>query len=140
MGSIVKSDPLKPSVCGRGDCFPCAKEGGGDCSKSCAAYRMECLECPKNKLSAVYQGETRRNGYSRGHEHFARLKNKKEDNPLWKHCVLQYNGQQVQFKMVCLKSFKTAFMRQINERGQDCLLQSRYLYEFKIRISSTLHS
>ena len=39
----------------------------------------------------------------------------KEDNPLWKHCQIQHGGQKVRFKMICLKSFKTAFMRQINE-------------------------
>ena len=50
-GSIVKSDPLKPQVCGRGDCFPCSNEGGVDCSKSCAAYKLECQECLKSKLS-----------------------------------------------------------------------------------------
>ena len=146
VGSLVKSDPLKPSVCGRGDCFPCAEEGGGDCSKSCAAYRMECLECPKNKLSAVYHGETGRNGYSRGLEHFAGLKNKKEDNPLWKHCVLQHNGQQVQFKMVCLKSFKTAFMRQINEgvriaccRAEICMnSKSEFHQPSIVRVSTNL--
>ena len=115
LGSIVKSDPLKPQVCGRGDCFPCSNEGGGDCSKSCAAYKLECQECPKSKLSAVYHGETGRNAYSRGLEHFAGLQNRKEDNPLWKHCLLQHHGQQVKFKIICLKSFKTAFMRQINE-------------------------
>ena len=115
IGNIAKSDPLKPSNCNREDCFPCSKEGGGDCSRSCAAYRMECLECENSQISAIYHGETGRNGYTRGLEHYAGLKSKKEDNPLWKHCSIQHNGKIVQFKMVCLKTFKTAFLRQINE-------------------------
>jgi hypothetical protein len=115
IGNIAKSDPLSPSKCDRNDCFPCTSGGGGDCSKSCAAYRLECEECPKNDLTAVYQGETGRNCYSRGLEHLAGLKNEKEDNPLWKHCQIQHMGQKVAFKMVCLKSFKTAFMRPVNE-------------------------
>ena len=66
--------PLKPSNCEREDCFPCSKEGGGDYSRSCAAYRMECLECENNNISAIYHGETGRNGYSHGLEHYAGLK------------------------------------------------------------------
>ena len=65
------------------------------CSKSFAAYKLECQESPKSKLSAVYHGETGRNVYSRGLEHLAGVQNKKEDNQLWKHCLLQHNGQQV---------------------------------------------
>ena len=107
--------PLKPETCGRTDCFPCTSGGGGDCSRSCSAYQLECLECPINSLTAHYEGETGRNCYSRGIEHVAGLEKEKDDNPLWKHCQLQHGGQQVKFRMVCLKSFKTAFMQQINE-------------------------
>ena len=115
MGSIAKADPLSQKGCDRDDCFPCKSGGGGDCSKSCSAYRIECEECKKSDLSAVYEGETGRNCYSRGLEHLEGLSKEKEDNPLWKHCQLQHGGVKVKFKMVCLKSFKTAFMRQINE-------------------------
>ena len=66
------------------------------------------------KITSTYHGETGRNGYSRGLEHLAGLRNKKEDNLLWKHCLVQHNGQTVKLKMVCLKSLKTVFMRQTN--------------------------
>ena len=115
VGNIAKSDPLSPSTCERADCFPCTSGGGGDCSKSCSAYRLECQECVKNEMKAVYEGETGRNCYSRGLEHLAGLSSEKDDNPLWKHCEIQHNGQKVAFKMVCLRSFKTAYMRQVNE-------------------------
>ena len=115
IGSIAKSDPLSQKGCQREDCFPCSSGGGGDCSKSCSAYRIECEECIKSDLRAVYEGETGRNCYSRGLEHVEGLSKEKDDNPLWKHCQIQHNGLKVKFKMVCLKSFKTAFMRQINE-------------------------
>ena len=126
VGNLAKSDPLKPSTCERDDCFPCTSGGGGDCSASCSAYRMECQECPKFDLKAVYEGKTGRNGYSRGLEHLAGLKNEKDDNPLWKHCQIQRNGRKVEFKMKCLNSFKTAFMRQVNEgvRIACCMLTS----------------
>ena len=115
MGNIAKPDPLSPSSCNREDCFPCTSGGGGDCSRSCSSYRVECQECLKSELRAVYEGETGRNCYSRGLEHIAGLNNEKDDNPLWKHCQIQHDGRKVDFKMICLKSFKTAFMRQINE-------------------------
>ena len=79
MGSIAKADPLSQKGCDRGDCFPCTSGGGGDCSKSCSAYRIECEECKKSDLSAVYEGETGRNCYSRGLEHLEGLIKEKED-------------------------------------------------------------
>ena len=88
--------------------------GGGYCSRKCTAYRLDCEECLKNDLTAVYEGETGRNCYSRWLEHLAGLKNEKEDNPLWKYFQIQHMEQKVAFKMVCLKSFKTTFMRQHN--------------------------
>ena len=113
--NFVRSDPLKPKTCGRENCFPCKSGGGGDCARSCAAYRVDCLECETENLKAVYIGETGRNGYARGLEHQDGLEKEKEDNPLWKHCQIQHSSRKVQFKMTCLKSFKTAFMRQVNE-------------------------
>ena len=115
VGSIAKSDPLKPESCGRENCFPCTSGGGGDCSKSSVAYRIECEECPKTGKSAHYDGESGNNGFTRGLEQITGLEKKKDENPLWKHCQIAHNSELVKFKMVCLKSFKSAFMRQVNE-------------------------
>ena len=82
-GNIAKSDPLSPSMCESDNCFPCTSGRGGDCSKSCSSYRLECQECLKSELKAVHKGETGRNCYSRGSEHLAGLNNKQDDNPLW---------------------------------------------------------
>ena len=115
VGSMAKADPLKPDTCGKDNCFPCTSEGGGDCSKSSVGYRIECLKCPETKMSAKYDGESGNNGFTRGLEHQDGLDKKKEVNPLWKHCEIEHNGEKVNFKMVCLKSFPSAFMRQVNE-------------------------
>ena len=115
VANLVRSDPLKPGTCGRENCFLCTSGGGGDCSRSGSAYRLECEECPKNNLKAHYEGETGINCYSRGLEHSQGLEMKKEENPLWKHCQLQHGGAKVGFKINSLKSFKTAFERQVNE-------------------------
>ena len=66
-------------------------------------------------MSAKYDGESGNNGFTRGLDHQDGLDKKKEVNPLWKHCEIQHNGEKVNFKMVCLKSFPSAFMRQVNE-------------------------
>ena len=48
IGNIAKSDPLSPSTCGRNDCFSCTSGGGGgDCTKSCSAYSIECEDVLK---------------------------------------------------------------------------------------------
>ena len=115
IGTNVKVDPLNLKVCGRDDCFPCLRGGGEDCSRRCTAYEIKCEECKHDNIGAVYIGETGRNVYSRGLEHQDGRNKHKEDNPLWKHCLIQHGGRQVNFKMKCLKSFKSAFMRQVNE-------------------------
>ena len=69
---------------GRGDCFPCANEGRGDCSKSCAGYKLERQDFPKFKISAVYNGETGRNAYSRGLEQLAGFPKQKRRQSIMK--------------------------------------------------------
>ena len=62
----LKSNPLRAGGCGRDGCMVCSMGGKGDCSRSGAGYRISCMECPKVKVSAAYEGETARNPYSRG--------------------------------------------------------------------------
>ena len=50
-----------------------------------------------------------------GLEHVAALEGKHETSPLWKHCEIQHGGKNVNFKMTCLRSFKSDFIRQTNE-------------------------
>ena len=73
----------------------------------------------KQKLSCYqntkYQGETGRNGYSRGLEHAAALESMQDTSPLWKHCEMHHGGQVVNFEITCLRSFKSAFFRHTNE-------------------------
>ena len=115
LSTIVKSEPFRNKDCGRLNCFPCTSGGGGDCERSSSGYEIECLECPTAGLVASYQGETGRNGFSRGLEHVAALEAKHETSPLWKHSEIHHGGKIVNFKMTCLRSFKSAFIRQTNE-------------------------
>ena len=111
----LKSNPLRVGGCGRDNCMVCSVGGKGDCSRSGAGYKISCLECPKTKISAEYEGETARNPYSRGLEHARDLENESEKSPLWKHCSIQHGGRKVAFRMDALRSFKYPMVRQVNE-------------------------
>ena len=43
------------------------------------------------------------------------LENEKEDNPLWKHCFLEHEGEKVEFKMKVVRGHKSPLTRQIQE-------------------------
>ena len=93
----------------------CTTGGKGDCSKSGSGYRITCQKSPTDNLVAGYEGETGRNPYSRGLEHQNDLRTEKETSPLWKHCMIQHNGDKVKFKMDALRGFKYPMVRQVNE-------------------------
>ena len=111
----LKSNPLRKGGCGRDECMVCSTGGKGDCSRSGAGYKIICLECPKVKIKAEYEGETARNPYSRGMEHQRDLENMAEKSPLWKHCSIQHGGRIVQFRMDALRAYKYPMVRQVNE-------------------------
>ena len=46
-----------------------AKGGGGPCRKSNVLYEFSCQQCPADR-KAVYIGESARNLYTRGREHY----------------------------------------------------------------------
>ena len=82
----------------------CTTGRKGDCSRSGAEYRIRCLEYPKDKMQAAYEGETARNPYSRGLEHEIDLENRSEKNPSWKDCEIQHGGRTILFKMNALRT------------------------------------
>ena len=111
----AKSEPLRSKSCGRVDCLCCSKGKPGKCEQNSAGYRIKCESCLGAGKFAYYEGETGRNSYSRGLEHQRDLKDEKEDSPLWKHCVLEHDGQKQTFIMKALRSFKSCLQRQVNE-------------------------
>jgi hypothetical protein len=118
-GSSLKSDakpePLRNKSCGREECLCCSKGRPGKCEQNSAGYRIKCERCLEMGKYVHYEGETGRNAYSRGLEHQEDLRNEKEDSPLWKHCVLEHNGEKQSFVMKTLRSFKSCLQRQVNE-------------------------
>ena len=112
---IAKAEPLKAKSCGRDDCFSCSSGGGGNCEKNSSGYRVTCLTCQRAGIESSYEGETGRNGYTRGLEHLAALRLEDEENAMWKHCLIEHDGSVAEFEMKMLRSFKSCLERQVNE-------------------------
>ena len=101
---LAKSEPLKSKKCGRNDCFPCTTRGG-KCEKNGAGYLVRCETCLKAGKLSTYAGETGRNGYSRGREHLDALRLEDDENPLWKHCLVEHGGTKAEFSMKVVGRF-----------------------------------
>ena len=92
---LVSGNPWGDQKCGREMCFICENEKGNmtQCMKENALYKIICRECRKIEVRSEYWGETGRNCFLRGGEHIKGLRNKDEDNALWKHTWDVHNGE-----------------------------------------------
>ena len=130
MRSMAKAEPSKKKGCERDDCFPCTT-GGGNCERNGSGYRICCLGCLRAGRCTEYDGETGNNGYTRGKEQADGLRLESEENALWKHCMIEHEGQHVDFSMKVLESFQSAMARQVNEGVRikrskaDCVMNSK---------------
>ena len=81
---LVSGNPWSDLKCGREQCVICMRESGsmGECMKEGAFYRIICQECKRKETRSEYWGETGRNCFLRGGEHWKGWKNKEEDNAL----------------------------------------------------------
>jgi hypothetical protein len=111
----AKSEPLRSKECGRIECMSCTPGGKGGCERNGIGYRITCEGCQGNGVIAEYEGESGRNGYSRGLEHATDLRNESYKSPLWKHCQLLHGGEKQKFLMVVLSSFRSCLERQVNK-------------------------
>ena len=79
--------------CGRARCFPCLGSKGGNCWREEVTYSLWCEEC--GEKVAAYQGETGRNGFTRGREHLENLEAKNEDKSvLWLHSIFHHQRRE----------------------------------------------
>ena len=111
---MAKSEPLRNKNCNRQECFIRTTEGG-KCEKNGIGYEIKCEDCKNAKKKAVYEGETGRNGFTRGAEHQAALRLESEESPLWKHCLLEHEGRKARFSMKVCGQFESCLVRQVNE-------------------------
>ena len=69
--------------------------------------------------------------WQQGKEQAGGLRLEEEENPLWKHCMVEHKSEKVEFSMKVLGSFHSAMARQVNEGVRikrskaDCLMNSK---------------
>ena len=66
-------------------------------------------------MLSVYEGESSRNGYTRGNEHTEAIRKKNMTNALAKHTKEYHGGHEVQFDMSVTSVHKDPLSRQIQE-------------------------
>ena len=100
--------------CGReGECTTCYQgaEALPDCTRQSILYENICTSCvpgatgrrpvediPGDK-AVLYVGETSRSILERSREHWDGYKKQKQDNHIWKHQMMEHNGEQANFTM-----------------------------------------
>ena len=128
--TLARSEPLKRQKCDREDCF-IFTTGKGNCEKNCVGYEVKCETCHMDGRKTVYEGETGKNGYTRGAEHQDSLRLKDEENALWKHCMVEHGGVRAKFSMKVCGRFHSCLVRQVDEAVRidsskaDCLMNSK---------------
>ena len=127
---MAKSEPLRNKQCGRDECLVC-KTRGGRCEKNGAGYEIRCESCLRAGRSSKYEGETGTNCFNRGKQHQDALRLEDQENPLWKHCVLEHDGKKAEFSMKVVGRFQSCLVRQVNEAVRiemceaDCVMNSK---------------
>ena len=66
------------------------------------------MNCEKNDIVKVYEGETGRSARLRGAEHLKQLENQSEGSVLFKHKMAAHKTEKVTFKMEITGQFKDA--------------------------------
>ena len=99
---LQKNNPFKKEKCGKEDCMICAGNGKGSCRETDITYKIECLGSTEQeeKCRGVYNGETGRNGYTRGAKHLELYEKEQENSAMWKHCVQKHGSRKQEFKMI----------------------------------------
>ena len=92
---------------------------------------MRCETCLRAGKQSTYAGETGRNSYSHGKEHLDALRREDEENPLWKHRLVEHGGTKAEFSMKVVGRFYSCLVRQVNEAVRiemsvaDCIMNSK---------------
>ena len=116
---LRRSNPWANKKCERPKCFPCQSEKGGNCWRESVTYDIFCKVCGE-KVSS-YKGETGRNAFTRGGEHFDKWIARDEANSvLWLHSLHHHQGreEEVEYEMRVTGYYNAPLDRQIMESVQ----------------------
>ena len=111
---LQKSDPLSDKKCAdHQNCPVCASGDGGNCRAEGINYTITCKVC-----GAVYHGESSRNGYTRGLEHYRDYKNKTKNSIMWRHAMNDHGDDdtppEFEMKVTDVRRYD-ATLRQVTE-------------------------
>ena len=87
--------------------------------------------CKQAGRLSLYDGESGSNCYTRGKQHEDGLRLEDEENPLWKHCLVEHEGRKAEFSMKQTNVFRSCLVRQVNKAVRiemstaDCVMNSR---------------
>ena len=114
---LVKKDPFPTMECEMKKCILCndEKQVKIACNSNNVGYKLLCETCEDRGILKVYEGETARSARVRGLEHVSNYKNKRKDNPLYKHKVNEHNDEEMAFRMEITKKYQDPLSRQANE-------------------------
>ena len=99
-------------------CFVCQSTNGvSDCKVSNVGYLLRCKTCKESGIEKSYHGETARNGYLRGREHWRELEKKSKNSVLFKHVMSEHKNEQdkINFEMKIVGKFVSPLNRLIDE-------------------------
>ena len=117
---LQKNNPFGKKGCGKKDCMICRENGGGSCRETGITYSIDCMGVPERGIrtntdageqhviegaratceaEGVYNGETGRNGYTRGKKHIEDYENELEGSAMWKHCIQHHGSERQRFRM-----------------------------------------
>ena len=120
---LSKSYPWTTPTCQDVRCFPCSSAPPGrppkiSCRTPGVGYRITCLLCKEAGRDSAYEGETGRNGHTRGREHLRDLTTGSRASPLVSHHTLHHSGTQPRFQMAILRTFREPLERQLEEASR----------------------
>ena len=125
------NEPLKAKECrDKERCMVCSGNNPGSCRDSGVTYRISCMghrfengeeQCDWT-CDCIYNGETGKNGYTRGNQHIADITAGKDSSAMWKHCMEKHGGVIQKFEMtiidkVCGDSMKRQILESIRING-----------------------
>ena len=117
---LQRSNPTATAGCTDAGCVACrggARGKGGNCRQSNVTYEIECGLCQGADRS-IYVGETSRNLFTRGLEHWKKYEGGKADSFLLKHQLENHDGCAAVCSAKVTKKYKDCLSRQVAEGVQ----------------------
>ena len=117
-----KSNPTATPGCADLACVSCKVDRKAGCRQSNVCYEMDCQECSREAIRTdreqdrtVYVGETSRNLFTRGKEHWYKYQTNHSDSFMTKHQEEHHDSQQADFTAKVTGKYSNCLSRQVAE-------------------------